>query len=77
MTNSNDSLEARKEKEVRLIKGKELYESKCQKCHSLYEPSDFRLKKWTKNLSEMRHKAELSPEQYDLILGYLTENCKK
>ena len=69
----NDSLK----KEDDLVRGKMLYEKKCQKCHGLYDPSDFKLKIWKENLREMRQKAELSNEEYNLILGYLSKNCEK
>lgn len=60
-----------------LSEGKQLYEKKCQKCHTLYLPKDYRLKQWKENLNEMKEKAELTSNEYKLILGYLSENCKK
>lgn len=70
----NDSLELKK---IKLAEGKLLYEKKCQKCHMLYEPKDYKLKQWKENLVEMKEKAELNKEEYSLILGYLSVNCKK
>ena len=61
----------------KLIPGKILYEGKCQKCHTLYEPADFKLKEWKVNLKEMRVKAGLSRNEYNLILSYLSANCRK
>jgi len=69
----NDSLEAVEE----LNKGKELYRQKCKTCHSLYKPKDFKLNVWKKNLEEMRIKAGLTNNEYDLILNYLSKNCRK
>lgn len=60
-----------------LAEGNELYRKKCQKCHELYKPKEFRLKQWKENLDEMKEKAELTKNEYKLILGYLSENCKK
>ncbi len=70
----NDSLELKK---IKLAEGKKLYEKKCQKCHMLYEPKDYKLKQWKENLIEMKEKAELNKDEYSLILGYLSANCKK
>jgi hypothetical protein len=62
---------------VNIAKGKTLYRGKCQKCHTLYNPKDFTIKVWKKNLKEMKFKAELNKEEYDLIMQYLTENAGK
>ena len=70
----NDSLQIL---QVKLQQGKLLYEKKCQKCHMLYEPKDYKLKQWKENLIEMKEKAELNKDEYSLILGYLSANCKK
>lgn len=74
VTATIDSLELKKNK---LSEGKQLYEKKCQKCHMLYEPKDYKLKQWKENLKEMKEKAELNKDEYILILGYLSVNCKK
>ena len=70
----NDSLQII---QVKLRQGKQLYEKKCQKCHMLYEPKDYKLKLWKENLAEMREKAELTKDEYTLILGYLSANSRK
>ena len=46
-----------------ISEGKTLYESKCRKCHALYEPGDYKLSRWKKNLKEMKFKAELNNEE--------------
>lgn len=71
---TSDSLELKK---IKLAEGRSLYEKKCQKCHMLYEPKDYKLKQWKENLEEMKEKAELNKDEYSLILGYLSANCKK
>lgn len=68
-TNSSDSLN--------LVKGEKLYKSKCGKCHALWNPKDYKLKTWKRNLDEMKEKAELNAEEFDLIFAYLRANCKK
>jgi hypothetical protein len=70
----NDSLQIL---QVKLRQGKLLYEKKCQKCHMLYKPKDYKLSQWKENLIEMKEKAELTKDEYSLILGYLSANCKK
>lgn len=70
---NNDSREVVEE----LNKGKELYKQKCKTCHTLYKPRDFKLRVWKENLEEMRFKAGLTNNEYDLILNYLSKNCKK
>jgi hypothetical protein len=62
---------------VKLADGKKLYQSKCKKCHALYDPKDYKLRVWKENLDEMKYKAELKNEEYEKILLYLKENCKK
>jgi hypothetical protein len=69
-----DSLLAKQEK---LAGGKVLYEKKCQKCHELYSPNEYKLNEWKENLDEMKEKAELTKGEYKLILAYLSANCKK
>ncbi len=63
--------------QFKLQQGKLLYEKKCQKCHMLYEPRDYRLKQWKENLVEMKEKAGINKDEYILILGYLSANCRK
>jgi hypothetical protein len=70
----NDSLQII---QVKLGQGKLLYEKKCQRCHMLYKPKDYKLRQWKENLVEMREKAELTKDEYSLILGYLSANCRK
>jgi hypothetical protein len=57
--------------------GKKLYEKKCQRCHVLHSPKDYKLNKWKENLDEMKDKAELTSTEYKLIFKYLAANCRK
>jgi Skp family chaperone for outer membrane proteins len=77
LTTSQDSLKVLEDQKEKISQGKILYEAKCQKCHPLYEPHAFKLKKWIRNLKEMEAKAQLNKSDYDLILDYLTAYCKK
>jgi cytochrome c5 len=74
VTSASDSLLAVQEQ---LKQGKTLYKKKCQRCHELYSPKDYKLDIWKENLEEMKHKAELTTTEYNLILGYLAANCRK
>jgi hypothetical protein len=60
-----------------LKEGKKLYKAKCQKCHQLHKPREYKLEQWKENLDEMKDKAELTKNEYELILTYLSANCKK
>ncbi len=60
-----------------LNEGRKLYKKKCQRCHELHNPKDYRLNKWKENLDEMKDKAELTSLEYKLILNYLAANCRK
>jgi len=52
---------------LNLVLGKKLYKSKCGKCHALYSPKDYKLKTWKQNLDQMKNKADLTANEYDLI----------
>ncbi len=47
-----------------------LRESKCAKCHKLYDPHDYDDEKWDTALKKMQKKAHLSEKQYDLLCRY-------
>jgi cytochrome c5 len=74
-----DSLQSADSVKVKMEidEGKKLYKAKCKGCHALYSPKDFKLKKWKENLKEMKFKAKLTNNEYELILKYLSVNCKK
>ncbi|HWA06796.1 MAG TPA: hypothetical protein VG961_09625 [Ignavibacteria bacterium] len=64
-------------KKQQIAEGRKLYEKKCGRCHMLHEPGEYKIKQWKRNLNEMQEKAELKNNEYNLILGYLSENAKK
>ena len=57
---------------IDLAQGKILYEGKCGRCHSLYEPSKFTTAQWKPILDRMAPEAKITDEQRDLIYTYLT-----
>lgn len=71
-TFTNDSLLLATE----LKEGKMIYKKNCNKCHSLYAPSDFTMNVWKKNLKEMKVKSGINEVEYQKILVYLSFNCK-
>jgi len=74
LINPDDSLFA---VQKMLKEGKFLYEGKCGRCHELHNPKEYKLKSWKRNLEEMKYKAKLDKKEYDLILAYLSANCRK
>jgi len=57
--------------------GKQLFESRCQKCHDLPNPDTTPAMGWKKRLKLMGKLAKLSPEQKTEVLGYLQGHTKK
>ena len=57
---------------IDLAQGKILYEGKCGRCHSLYEPSKFSDAEWKPIVERMAPKAKLTDEQKGLVYAYLT-----
>ena len=53
-----------------LSKAKDLYLTKCAKCHKLYDPSGYGDAEWSKWMEKMRKKAHLNSEEYNLIVAY-------
>lgn len=53
-----------------LSKAKDLYLTKCTKCHKLYDPVPYDDEKWAGWMQKMKKKAHLSQEQYELISRY-------
>jgi hypothetical protein len=72
-----DSVNSQISDSLRLIDGRKLYKKRCHKCHALYSPKDYKLQKWKENLDEMKKKAALSDDEYDLIYLYLKTYSKK
>ena len=56
--------------------GKTIYESNCNKCHELFNPSKFNEQEWTKYLNWMAPKAKLTDAQKQTVFAYLSYNAK-
>ena len=55
---------------------KDLYLTKCAKCHKFYDPKAYEDEEWVVWMRKMRKKAHLSDEQYRLISLY-TEKIRR
>ena len=60
-----------------IAEGKVIYTGSCQKCHQLYQPTDFSIKKWDKILPEMCGKAELTAEQAGKVRAWVITNTNQ
>jgi cytochrome c5 len=61
---------------ARITEGKSIYESNCNKCHSLHNPGKYNEKEWTNHLDRMAPKAKITDEQKETIFAYLSNNAK-
>lgn len=50
---------------------RQIYETKCAKCHGLHDPRAYDDSAWDRWLSSMRRKARLTPSQYEQVSSYL------
>ncbi len=76
-TTANEVTEMKaKYTETQIAEGKAIFVGYCQKCHQLYQPTDFSVKKWDKILPEMSQKAELSAEQAAKVRAWVVVNAK-
>lgn len=57
--------------------GMSIYEAKCGKCHTLYDPKSRDAGGWLRVLHPMSKKANLSDKEHKEVAGYLYNNCKK
>lgn len=60
-----------------MAEGKAVFVGSCQKCHQLYQPAEFTIKKWNKILPDMSHKAELNANQAGLVRAWVITNAKQ
>ena len=76
-TTANEVTELKaKYTETQIAEGKAIFVGNCQKCHQLYQPTDFSVKKWDKILPEMSQKAELNAEQAAKVRAWVVVNAK-
>jgi len=59
------------------VSGKQLFESRCQKCHDLPNPDTTPAMGWEKRLKLMGKLAKLSPQEKAEVLDYLQGHTKK
>ncbi len=59
-----------------LKKGRQLYVSKCSSCHTLFLPEKYDRKHWTEAVSNMQQKAQISDDEKNLIIDYLSKGNK-
>lgn len=54
-----------------LQQGHKLYINKCGSCHFLYRPYQYSEQEWMKFIPDMREKARLTQDEFDLIVRYV------
>lgn len=54
-----------------LYESKILYENTCNKCHKLYNPTDYKKSEWPSILYSMQRKAKLNDNQIAGLLNYI------
>lgn len=57
--------------------GKELYESRCGKCHKLFASSAYTVKQWPGILTRMQNKAKITDDQKAQVFAYLSAGAKQ
>lgn len=57
--------------------GRQLYVTKCAKCHKFYNPANYSDEDWQKWMAKMSKKSKLTAEQSELLSKYIEENLRK
>ena len=57
---------------VNYAMGKDLFESKCGKCHDLPKPNKYSAEKWVGIMKAMAPKAKMDDSQSTLVYDYVT-----
>lgn len=60
-----------------VMKGKDLYDGRCGKCHPLFKPSDHTAEQWEPILKRMQKKAHISDEDMVLVHDYVFANLSQ
>ncbi len=68
---------AKKYSAAQMAEGKAIFVGSCQKCHELFQPAEFTIKKWNKVLPDMCGKAELNAEKAALVRAWVITNAKQ
>ena len=61
---------------AKLEEGKMLYNTKCQRCHGLYNTKAYTAAEWRVNVNAMSQKARLVAGEKEAIYNYLAANAK-
>ncbi len=62
--------------EQQLEEGHTLWQNNCNKCHKLYEPSEYTVSRWENILPRMLKRAKLDDEQSGKVRAYVLSNSK-
>ena len=60
----------------RVQMGRQLFESKCGKCHELYAPGTRSKESWIGVMKKMAPKAGLNDPEHTMVAAYLVKNSK-
>ncbi|AQX86852.1 hypothetical protein OZ664_13450 [Elizabethkingia sp. HX WHF] len=63
--------------EQQFAAAKNLFETRCGKCHDLPKPEDHTAEKWKPIMDQMAPKAKLTDEEKNWVLAYVSTNAKK
>ena len=61
---------------MELEEGKSIYENTCNKCHDLYDPTDFTKQEWVPILKKMQIKAKIDNAQTAKIHDYIVSGLQ-
>ena len=54
-----------------IAQGKTIFENSCNKCHKLYDPTQFTSVQWVGIMNAMAPKAKLTDEQHQWVYDYV------
>lgn len=54
-----------------IAQGKTIFENSCNRCHKLYEPTQFTSVQWVGIMNAMAPKAKLTDEQHQWVYDYV------
>lgn len=75
-TTKNEDISRSSEAIAKLEEGKTLYNTKCQRCHGLYNTKAYTAAEWRVNVNAMSQKARLVEGEKEAIYNYLAANAK-
>lgn len=59
------------------VASRNLYLSRCGKCHKLYDPAKYSDEQWRKWMDKMSRKAKLQPDQKVAMSGYIETTLRR